>query len=487
MPRSHPPIHSRASVPFTHRLAHRFARFTAADIGGGSGTRFALLLAAVLALDAADHGAVGALAPSLKAQFSISNAELGLLASASTIVGAIATVPMGVLTDRVRRITLLTVGVLVWSAAMVGSAVAQGFAVLFGFRLLLGAFSAAAGPPVSSIAGDVYPADRRGKVLGWIRTGELVGIGSGFLLAAFVLLVASWREAFGLFAALGAMLAWWIGHSAEPSRSGTSELDAGAVPAGGEQRPNALRRLVDARHVPIARDALVDRARPSTSMVAGFRYVLHVRTILVVIVAGSLGDFFFSGVQLFAVVFAVGQYGISDAEAAFLIPILGLGALAGLLAGGRLGDELIARGVLTGRVHVAIWSFVLAPVAAIPVLVVHSPLVAAPFIVVSAMLITAPNPAIDAIRLDVIHPRFRGRAESVRTVSRLVAQGSAPLLFGWLADHLAGGGQAGLQAAFLLAMPALVASGLFLLVALRTYPSDVATVQASVLAARDPE
>src|SRR5262245_4007807 len=53
-------------------------------------------LAAVLALDAADRTALGALAPALKAEFGIGNAAVGLLASAFAVVGALAIVPVGI-------------------------------------------------------------------------------------------------------------------------------------------------------------------------------------------------------------------------------------------------------------------------------------------------------------------------------------------------------------------------------------------------------
>jgi predicted MFS family arabinose efflux permease len=66
-------------------------------------------LAAVLALDGADRTALGALAPSLKSEFGIGNTAIGLLASAFAVVGALAIVPIGVLTDRARRVTILVV------------------------------------------------------------------------------------------------------------------------------------------------------------------------------------------------------------------------------------------------------------------------------------------------------------------------------------------------------------------------------------------
>ena len=59
------------------------------------------------------------------------------------------------------------------------------------------------------------------------------------------------------------------------------------------------------------------------------------------------------------------------------------------------------------------------------------------------------------------------------------AEGGAPAIFGLQAAHLAGGGPSGLRLAFLVTLPALLVSGLILLLALRTYSPDVAAALAS--------
>jgi hypothetical protein len=90
-----------------------------------------------------------------------------------------------------------------------------------------------------------------------------------------------------------------------------------------------------------------------------------------------------------------------------------------------------------------------------------------------------------------------GRAESTRTFLRSLAQALAPLVFGGVADLIAGfvppqapiGTHAhnavssstgtGLQICFLIMLVTLAAAGVFLLKARKTYPRDVATAGAS--------
>jgi hypothetical protein len=118
------------------------------------------------------------------------------------------------------------------------------------------------------------------------------------------------------------------------------------------------------------------------------------------------------------------------------------------------------------------------------------------FDVGGAALLSAANPPLDAARLDIMPAGLWGRAESTRTFLRSLAQALAPLLFGALADLIAGiapeqapigthpGGispstATGLKFSFLIMLVSLGAAGVFLGRARRTYPTDVATAAAS--------
>ena len=80
------------------------------------------------------------------------------------------------------------------------------------------------------------------------------------------------------------------------------------------------------------------------STLKAVRHVLRVRTNVVLIVASSIGYFFFAGMQTFAVVFARDQYGLSQVSATVLLALTGGGALLGVLLAGRLADRLLAGG-----------------------------------------------------------------------------------------------------------------------------------------------
>lgn len=86
----------------------------------------------------------------------------------SSLVGAIATSPAGVLIDRVPRVRLLSAAVAMWSLAMLVSGLATSYAMLLATRTALGIVVAVAGPAIASLTGDLFPAQDRGRIFGYI-------------------------------------------------------------------------------------------------------------------------------------------------------------------------------------------------------------------------------------------------------------------------------------------------------------------------------
>lgn len=72
-------------------------------VGGPARARVITLFAFVLALNGADSSTVGAIAPQLESALHINNTDLGLLSSVSLLVGAVFTIPVGLLVDRTKR------------------------------------------------------------------------------------------------------------------------------------------------------------------------------------------------------------------------------------------------------------------------------------------------------------------------------------------------------------------------------------------------
>jgi MFS family permease len=198
-------------------------------------------------------------------------------------------------------------------------------------------------------------------------------------------------------------------------------------------------------------------------------------------------------------VFVRGHYHTSQATATVVLGVLVVGALVGTLVSGRLTDWMLRHGVINARVWVPAVSYIGAAILLVPGVLGTSLTPALWFDVGGAALIAAANPPLDAGRLDIMPSGLWGRAESVRTLLRTVGQALAPLLFGAIADLVAGftpekapvgtkpggispGTARGLEVSFLLMLIPLAAAGVILLRARHTYPRDVATAAAGTAA-----
>ena len=475
-------------------------------VGGPARVRAVVLLACVLALASADTATVGAAAAPLRRALGISNTDIGLLVTVTALVGAAFSLPFGVLADRARRTWILGFTLLTWGAAMLWGATSSSFGQLLLTRACLGAVTAAAGPVVASLVGDWFPGAERGRIYGFILTGELVGAGVGFAVTGDIAAL-SWRAAFVILALPAFVLAWLIFKVPEPARGGSGALrpeppsgtaqagqpEAGQPEAGQPEasQPEAGPEHPAAGHPPeqppppdpqsLARSKgiqpdprLIGLAHPGMRFIASVRYVLAVRTNVVLIISSACGYYFLTGVQTFGTEFVSGQYHVTQVFANLLLLVIGGGAVVGVLVAGPLSDMMLRRGHLDARITVAAIAATATTVLFIPALITHSILTALPYVVLAGAALSAQNPPIDAARLDIMPSWLWGRAEGIRTFLRTAAQALAPVLFGAVSGVF-GGGTSGLRTTFAIMLLPLAAAAFFLFRARRSYPSDLVT------------
>jgi MFS family permease len=494
-------------------------------VGGPARARVIAIFGAVLALNGADNATVGAVAPQLERALHIGNTKIGLLSSVALLIGAIFTIPVGMLVDRIKRVPMLSLSILLWSVASLLSAFAGSYSSLLLTRLLLGAVTATAGPAIASLTGDYFPARERGRVYAYILGGEIAGTAVGFIVSGSVAAI-TWRAAFLLLAIPGFFLARELYRTVpEPHRGGHSWLEPGvmdlkeAVAAGpappppppeteGEELPpeevdDLAREAVRRLGVEPDPDLVLTEDPRTMGIVDAVRYILSIPTNILMIISSSLGYFYFAGLSTFALLFVRGHYHASQPEAELVLALLVAGALAGTLISGRITDQLLRRGMIEVRVWIPALCYLGAAVLLVPGILGSHLTPAVWFDVAGASLLSAANPPLDAARLDIMPAGLWGRAESTRTVLRSLAQALAPLVFGGLADLIAGiapeqapigthpgvispGAARGLEISFLLLLGTLGAAGVFLLRARHTYPRDVATAAASHQGSGDP-
>ena len=520
--------HSGVSQP-RPGLIGRFARWLWARaqgevvkrVGGPARARVITLFALVLALNGADASTVGAIAPQLESGLHINNTDLGLLSSVSLLVGAVFTIPVGLLVDRTKRMPLLAISIVLWSIASLFSAFAGSFGSLLLTRLALGAVAATAGPAISSLTGDYFAANERGVIWSYILVGEAAGTAFGFIISGFVASVFHWQAAFVVLAIPGFFVARELWRTVpEPLRGGQSHLEVGTTDLGAAvsraaeraERGESPKHFADGGEADAGQQAAREAAAragavPNPYLVLhedpsqmglwrSVRYLFEIPSNRLMIFGSSLGYFYFAGLSTFALLFVKGHYHASQAEAELVLALLVVGAVIGTVVGGRLGDLMLRRGRLAARV----WFPGLCYIAAAGLLAVgllKSGLTPALwFVIGGAALIFAANPPVQAARLDIVPAGLWGRTSSALTVVRSLAQALAPLLFGGMSQLIEGivpqqapigthphapttGTSTGLQVSFLIMLVALVAGGILLYKARVTFASDVATAAAS--------
>jgi MFS family permease len=484
-------------------------------VGGPARARVIFLFGLVLALNGADTATIGAVAPQLEHALHIGTTKIGLLSSVSLLIGAVTTIPVGMLVDKVKRIPVLSVSIVLWSIATLLSGFAGGYSSLLLTRLLLGAVVATAGPAIASLTGDYFPARERGRIYAYILGGEVAGTAFGFIISGTLASAISWRAAFIVLSIPGFFLARELYRAVpEPLRGGQSHLEPGvedliesaararARPQAGsseaeEETQDQIEDLArEAAHrlgVQPDPDLVLNEDPREMSLRDTVRYVISIPTNVLMIISSSLGYFFFAGLSTFALLFVRGHYHVGQVTSELVLALLVVGALVGTLVSGWLTDALLRRGWMNSRVVIPAVCYFAAALLLIPGFVSDHLTPAIWFDVLGAALLSAANPPLDAARLDIMPAGLWGRAEAVRTVIRSLAQAIAPTLFGALAAAVAGiapikqapigthpgpvsaSEARGLEIAFLLLLATLVAAGVALLRARETYARDVAT------------
>ena len=467
--------HSRQLRRYADKAARATGKHLDRVLGGPERRRIIVIMACVLALNSADSATVGAAATQLRSALHIDNADIGILVAVSSLVAAAASIPFGIVADRWRRTRVLGFTIVTWGGAMLWSATAGSFSELLWSRLFLGMGTAAAGPIVASLIGDYFDSSERGRIYSYILTGELAGAGIGFAITGDIAAI-SWRAAFVALALPALYLAWKVLHLPEPERGEQDPLRS----MGDELlEPTDAQRLAEERGIRPDHSRILGPEVRHMGIIEAGRAVLAIRTNVTLIVASACGYFYLSGIETFAVEYVKEQYGVDQALANLLLFVLGAGAVGGVVLAGNLSDRLLQRGLLTSRVVVPGIAAILASFLFLPAILTRSTITAMPYLTAAAFMLAAQNPPIDAGRLDIVPPLLWGRAEGIRTALRTAAQSLAPPIFGFMSNSVLGHGRKGLQLTFTITLVLLFASGVILLRAVRTYPSDVATASAS--------
>lgn len=181
------------------------------------------LLTAMYAFSYADRYLIASLGDQIRRDFNLSDSFLGLLMGpAFALLFTLTSIPIARVADRMRRVTILATGCLLWSLFTLLSGLATNGWMLAMMRIGVGIGEASFVAPAYSLLADRFPPHRRGLAFGILALGLYLGQVGGYAGGpAIATALGGWRPPFVVLGLAGAALAILVALSvAEPPRTG---------------------------------------------------------------------------------------------------------------------------------------------------------------------------------------------------------------------------------------------------------------------------
>ena len=139
---------------------------------------------------------LNAVFPLLKAEWGVSDGQLGLLSGVVAIMVGVLTCPISLLADRVGRVKSIALMAALWSVATILCGMAQNYEQMLAARVLVGVGEAAYGSVGIAVIISVFPKHWRATLTGAFMAGGLAGQVLGVAVGGAVAAAHGWRMAF---------------------------------------------------------------------------------------------------------------------------------------------------------------------------------------------------------------------------------------------------------------------------------------------------
>ena len=162
---------------------------------------------ALMIVDYVDRQVIVSMFPYLKAEWNLSDKELGLLVSIISITVAVFGIPVAWIADRFGRVKSIVVMAVVWSLACISCMFSQTYAQLLAARALVGLGEAGYGSVGAAMVATHFPQRMRAGLLGGFFASASVGSVLGVILGGVIAARWGWQAAFGIVGVPGLILA----------------------------------------------------------------------------------------------------------------------------------------------------------------------------------------------------------------------------------------------------------------------------------------
>src|SRR5689334_10195763 len=137
---------------------------------------------ALMVFDYVDRQVIVSMFPFLKAEWGLSDKELGLLVSVISITVAVFGIPVAWLADRLSRVKSITTMAVLWSLACTSCMLAQSYGQLLVARAVVGLGEAGYGSVGAAVIATHFPQRMRAGLLGGFFASASVGSVLGVIL-----------------------------------------------------------------------------------------------------------------------------------------------------------------------------------------------------------------------------------------------------------------------------------------------------------------
>jgi MFS transporter, Spinster family, sphingosine-1-phosphate transporter len=162
---------------------------------------------ALMIFDYVDRQVIVSLFPHLKAEWGLSDTQLGALVSAVSVTVAIAGIPVALFADRVSRVGSIVAMATVWSLATISCMFTRTYGQLLAARSVVGLGEAGYGSVGGVLIASHFPARMRGALMAGFFASASVGSVLGVMLGGIIAARWGWKAAFGVVGFPGLALA----------------------------------------------------------------------------------------------------------------------------------------------------------------------------------------------------------------------------------------------------------------------------------------
>ena len=406
---------------------------------------FAMTIGLML-FDYLDRQIIVSLFPYMKAEWGLSDKQLGSLVSIVSITVALGALPVALLADRYSRVKSIVAMATVWSLATISCMFTRNYGQLLAARALVGLGEAGYGSVGAALLSSVFPARMRAALLAAFFASASVGSVLGVLLGGMIAAKWGWKAAFGVVGVPGLLLAL------------------------------LYLKVRDYRTVELTPE--LSDVTQSTGSTAKFiaRALLRSPTMFWVCLGGAAQLIVVSSIWAWLPSFLNRYHGVAADQAGARAALVVLcGAVGSVVWGAvvdRSGKNRKRNKLFTMAALCLAGVAVLAPTFAAtgPGSVLSLPAQFA-LIAVGGFLMTCTVGPVSAVVIDVVHPGVRATGASVLSLfQNLFGLAAGPFLAGVLSDSL------GLAAAMAIVPLSGALAAVFFLLAARSYERDLTRV-----------